>query len=54
MDNPLKHFADLRDPRVEQPHKYLLNEHLFIAVAAILSGASRWNEIENDAHCKQA
>jgi hypothetical protein len=23
MDNPLKHFADLRDPRVEQRHKNL-------------------------------
>ena len=46
MDSPLKYFADLRDPRVERTREHLLEEILLIAIAAILSGAKGWNEIE--------
>ena len=45
MDNPLKYFAELRDPRVERNREHLLEEILLIAVAAILSGAESWNDI---------
>jgi predicted transposase YbfD/YdcC len=54
MDNPLKHFADLRDPRVERTREHLLEEILLISIAAILSGANGWNEIEDYAHSKHA
>ena len=53
MDSPLKYFADLRDPRVERTREHLLEEILLIAIAAILSGANGWNEIEDYARCKR-
>jgi predicted transposase YbfD/YdcC len=52
MNSHLKHFADLRDPRVERTREHLLEEILLIAIAAILSGANGWNEIEGYAHSK--
>jgi predicted transposase YbfD/YdcC len=45
MDNPLKYFAELRDPRVERNREHLLQEILLIAIAAVLSGAESWNDI---------
>jgi predicted transposase YbfD/YdcC len=52
MDSPLKHFADLHDSRVERTREHLLEEILLITIAAILSGANGWNEIEDYAHSK--
>jgi predicted transposase YbfD/YdcC len=45
MENPLKYFAELRDPRVERNREHLLEEILLIAIAAVLSGAESWNDI---------
>jgi predicted transposase YbfD/YdcC len=45
MNNPLKYFAELRDPRVERNREHLLEEILLIAIAAVLSGAESWNDI---------
>jgi predicted transposase YbfD/YdcC len=50
----LKNFADMRDPRVERTREHLLEEILLITIAAILSGANGWNEIEDYAHSKHA
>jgi predicted transposase YbfD/YdcC len=47
MESPLKYFAELQDPRVERTREHILEEILLIAIAAILSGANGWNEIEN-------
>lgn len=47
MKSPLEYFSELKDPRVERTREHLLEENLLIAIAAILSGASGWNEIEN-------
>jgi hypothetical protein len=47
MQSPLKYFAELKDPRVERTREHLLEEILLIAIAAILSGAGGWNEIES-------
>lgn len=47
MESPLKYLAELKDPRVERTREHVLEEILLIAIAAILSGASGWNEIEN-------
>ena len=52
MDSPLKYFAELRDPRVERTREHLLEEILLISIAAILSGANGWNEIEDYGHSK--
>lgn len=46
MENPLQYFAKLKDPRVKRTREHLLEDILLIAIAAILSGASSWNEIE--------
>jgi predicted transposase YbfD/YdcC len=54
MESPLKYFAGLRDPRVERTREHLLEEILVISIAAILSGANGWNEIEDYAHSKHA
>jgi predicted transposase YbfD/YdcC len=47
MESPLKYFAELKDPRVERTREHVLEEILLIAIAAILSGAGGWNEIEH-------
>jgi predicted transposase YbfD/YdcC len=52
MENPLKYFSELRDPRVERTKEHLLEEILLITIAAVLSGADSWNEIEDYAHAK--
>jgi predicted transposase YbfD/YdcC len=53
MDNPLKYFAELRDPRVERNREHLLEEILLIAIAAVLSGAESWNDISDYGEDKQ-
>jgi len=45
MENPLKYFAELRDPRVERNREHLLEEIRLISIAAVLSGAESWNNI---------
>ena len=40
MESALKYFAGLTDLRVERTREHLLEEILFFAIAAILSGAS--------------
>jgi hypothetical protein len=46
MENPLKYFAELKDPRVERNREHLLEEIVLIAIAAVLSGAESWNDME--------
>src|SRR5450759_1346335 len=53
MENPLKYFFELRDPRVERTREHLLGEILLLPIAAVLSGANSWNEIESYAHAKR-
>jgi len=47
MDNPLQYFSRLTDPRVERNREHLLEEILLIAIAAVLSGAESWNDIQD-------
>src|SRR5450759_3521990 len=53
MENPMKYFFELRDPRVERTREHLLGEILLLTIAAVLSGANSWNEIESYAHAKR-
>jgi predicted transposase YbfD/YdcC len=46
MENPLKYFAELTDPRTGRNRQHGLEEILLIAIAAVLSGAESWNDIE--------
>jgi predicted transposase YbfD/YdcC len=52
MYNPLKYFAELRDPRVERNREHVLEEILLIAIAAVLSGAESWNDIADYGEAK--
>lgn len=54
MKSPLRYFAELTDPRVERTKEHLLQDILFIAIAAVLCGAETWNEIEDYGKAKQA
>ena len=54
MESPIKYFAELTDPRVERTREHLLQDILFIAIAAVLCGAETWNEIEDYGKAKQA
>jgi predicted transposase YbfD/YdcC len=53
MDNPLKYFSELTDPRVERNREHLLEEILLMAIAAVLSGAESWNDIADYGQDKQ-
>ena len=52
MKSPLSYFSELRDPRVERTREHLLEEILLMALAAVLSGAGSWNEIEGYSKAK--
>jgi predicted transposase YbfD/YdcC len=54
MESPLRYLAEVTDPRVERTREHLLEEILLITIAAVLSGADSWNEIEDYGHAKQA
>ena len=54
MNSPLKYFAELQDPRVERTREHLLEEILLMTIAAVLSGAGSWNEIEDYGKAKRA
>jgi len=43
--NFLLYFSEMKDPRVERTKRHLLNDILFITIAAVLSGAETWNDI---------
>lgn len=45
MDNPLRYFSGVNDPRVERNREHRLDEMLLIAIAAVLSGAESWNDM---------
>jgi hypothetical protein len=53
MENPLKYFAELTDPRVERNREHLLEEILLMAIAAVLSGAESWNDIKEYGQSKR-
>lgn len=45
-------FNHISDPRIERCKKYALIEILFLSIAAVISGASGWEEIEDFGHSK--
>ncbi len=49
----VKHFGDIKDPRVERTKKHLLTDILVIAILAIIGGAQGWEDIENYGISKQ-
>jgi predicted transposase YbfD/YdcC len=53
MSNPIKHFSSLTDPRVERTKEHLLEDIVFITIAAVICGCENWNDIESYGHSKQ-
>jgi len=43
----LKHFNSISDPRIERCKKHKLLDILHLAIRAVLSGAQRWEDIED-------
>lgn len=54
MEAPLPHFAELKDPRLPRTRRHLLTDIILIAIAAILSGAEGWDDIERYGKAKHA
>lgn len=54
MSNPIDHFSSLTDPRVERTKEHLLEDIIFITIAAVICGAENWNDIEAYGKSKQA
>lgn len=46
-------FEQMPDPRVERTKLHLLSDIVFITIAAVISGAEGWNEIEEYAQTKK-
>jgi len=44
--NFLSHFAKLKDPRDDKNKRYPLMEILFLTIAAVVSGAEGWEDVE--------
>jgi hypothetical protein len=46
MESPVSYFSVLPDPRIERCKAHLLEDIVFITIAAVISGAETWNETE--------
>jgi len=53
MSNLIKHFSSLTDPRVERTKEHLLEDIIFITIAAVICGCENWNDIESYGHSKR-
>ena len=42
----MTYFADMKDPRIERTKRHLMDDILFISIAAVLSGVESWDEME--------
>lgn len=40
------YFSEMKDPRIDRCKRHLLEDIVFITIAAVLSGAETWNDIE--------
>ena len=49
----MSYLSEMKDPRVERTRYHNLNDIIFITIAAVLSGAETWNEIEFYGEMKQ-
>ena len=54
MKNPISYFSSLKDPRVARTRDHLLEDIIFITIAAVICGAETWNAIEDYGKAKIA
>jgi predicted transposase YbfD/YdcC len=53
MQALLSYFTELTDPRVDRTKEHLMEDILFITIAAVICGAETWNDIENYGKSKE-
>lgn len=53
MESPISYFQQLEDPRVDRTKEHLLEDIIFISIAAVICGAETWNDIEDFGVSKQ-
>lgn len=53
MKSPLDYFCAIEDPRLERTRAHLLEDIIFITIAAVICGADTWNDIANYGQAKQ-
>jgi len=46
MESPFSYFSQLPDPRIDRCKEHLMEDIIFITIAAVICGAETWNEIE--------
>ncbi len=52
--NPIEYFSQLSDPRVDRTKEHLMEDIIFITIAAVICGAETWNDIENYGKSKES
>lgn len=53
MNSPISYFSSLPDPRLDRTKEHLLEDIIFITIAAVICGAESWNDIENYGKSKE-
>ena len=53
MQTPISYFTELKDPRVDRSKEHLMDDIIFITIAAVICGAETWNDIENYGKSKE-
>ncbi|MDR0750063.1 MAG: ISAs1 family transposase [Tannerellaceae bacterium] len=54
MCSPIKYFTELTDPRIDRSKEHLMEDIIFITIAAVICGAETWNDIENYGRYKES
>ena len=54
MQTPASYFTDLTDPRIDRTKGHLMEDIIFITIAAVICGAEAWNRIENYGKAKES
>ena len=54
MEAPINFFTEIKDPRIERCKEHLLEDIIFITIAAVICGSETWNDIENYGIAKES
>jgi hypothetical protein len=54
MKSPVDYFTEPTDSRVDRTKEHLMEDILFITIAAVTCGAETWNDIEQYGKSKQS
>ena len=54
MENPLKYFSEMKDPRIDRTKVHLLEDIIVIAILSVLCGSETWDEMEESGKAKES